>query len=300
MSDGTSPPIAGQISMPMSGRARKRGLSRTLGPLISNRLVLAGALLVGSIVLMALLANVIAPSDPLEMNVPQALRGLSPQHWLGTDRFGRDVLSRVIHGSRISLWVGFASVTVAVSVGTLIGLASGFYGHWLDNASSRLMEVLLSFPSLLLAIAIAATLGPGINNAIVAIVIVYTPLFFRVARGSTLAERGREYIEAARLLGADDVRVIWRHLLPNVMSPLIVQASISFSHAILVESYLSYLGLGTQPPIPSWGTMLNEGRAYLEVAPWASIFPGLGIMAAVLGFNLLGDGLRDVLDPAAR
>jgi peptide/nickel transport system permease protein len=279
---------------------RRTGWARTVRPLVRNRLVLAGAFLVGLILCLALFANVLAPDDPLEMRVPQALQSPSAEHWFGTDRFGRDVLSRVIYGSRISLWVGFASVTVAVAVGTLLGLVSGYFGHWLDHASSRLMDVLLSFPSLLLAIAIAATLGPGINNAILAIIVVYTPLFFRLARGSTLAERGREYVEATRVLGAGHTRVLRRHLLPNIISPLIVQASISFSHAILIESYLSFLGLGTQPPTPSWGTMLNEGRAYLEVAPWTSVFPGLGIMAAVLGFNLLGDGLRDVLDPASR
>ena len=280
--------------------ARTRGWARTLRPFVANKLVLAGALLVALMLGLALAADLLAPYDPIGMNVTGALRGPSTSHWFGTDRFGRDVLSRVIYGSRISLWVGLVSVGAAAGIGTLIGLASGYFGGWFDHVSSRLMDVLFSFPSLLLAIAVAAMLGPGVNNAIIAIVVVYAPLFSRVARGSVLAERGRDYVDAARVAGGSNARILRLHILPNILSPLMVQASISISHAILVESYLSFLGLGTQPPTPSWGTMLNEGRTFLEVAPWASIFPGLGIMAAVLGFNLLGDGLRDVLDPRSR
>lgn len=275
----------------------RQGWKRSLRPLIDNPLTIAGGVLILVMVALAFSANLVAPYDPLDIAVSGALKGPSLAHWFGTDRFGRDVFSRVIYGSRISLWVGFTSVAAATVIGTLVGLVSGYFGGWLDHLSGRVMDVIFSFPSLLLAIAIAAVLGPGVNNAIIAIVIVYAPLFSRVARASVLAERGKDYIDAARVAGGGHARILRLHILPNILSPLIVQVAISISQAILVESYLSFLGLGTQPPSPSWGTMLNEGKNYLESAPWASVFPGLAIMAAVLGFNLLGDGLRDILDP---
>jgi peptide/nickel transport system permease protein len=265
-----------------------------------NRLVLAGAILVVLVVLTALLARVIAPYDPIANNIRAALQPPSSLYFFGTDRFGRDVFSRVVFGSQLSLLVGLVSVAISATFGTLLGLASGFLGGWVDDLIGRVMDVLFSFPALVLAIAIAATLGPGITNAIIAIAVVYAPLFGRVVRGPVLVERSKDYVEAARAVGVGSSRLILRHVLPNVLSPLIVQVTLTISHAILLESYLSFLGLGTQPPYPSWGTMLQENRTFLETAPWTSVFPGLAIMLAVLAFNLLGDGIRDVLDPRVR
>jgi len=278
-----------------------RGYWQTLlRPLMRNRLVLCGAGIVLAMVLLAALAGLVSPYDPVEMKVTDALKPPSAVHWFGTDRFGRDILSRTIYGSRIALGVSISSITAALLIGAVLGLIGGFSGGWPDLLIGRLMDVLFSFPTLVLAIAIAAMLGPGLNNAALAIAFVYIPLFSRVARGPVIAERSKEHVAAAVGLGAGAGRVILRHILPNVLAPLIVQASVSLAFAILTEASLSYLGLGTQPPDPSWGTMLNEGRTYLETAPWMSIFPGLAIMLAVFGFNLLGDGLREILDPQLR
>ena len=210
------------------------------------------------------------------------------------------MLSRTIYGSRIALGVALSSIALAFVAGTALGLVGGYVGGWPDLLIGRVMDVLFSFPTLILAIGIAAMLGPGLNNAALAIAVVYVPLFSRVARGPVIAEREKDHVAAAQGLGAGWPRIVFRHILPNVLAPLIVQASVSLAFAILIEASLSYLGLGTQPPDPSWGTMLNEGRTYLETAPWMSIFPGLAIMLAVFGFNLLGDGLRDTLDPQLR
>ncbi|PYN73675.1 MAG: peptide ABC transporter permease [Candidatus Rokuibacteriota bacterium] len=267
---------------------------------LRNRLVLIGAGIVVAMVLLAACAGVVTPYDPTEMKVADALKPPSTAHPFGTDRFGRDVLSRTIYGSRIALGVALSSITIAFVAGTLLGLVGGYAGGWPDLAIGRLMDVLFSFPTLILAIGIAAMLGPGLDNAALAIAVVYAPLFSRVARGPVIAEREKEYVFAALGLGAGSFRVVFRHILPNVLAPLIVQVSVSLAYAILTEAALSYLGLGTQPPAPSWGTMLNEGRTYLETAPWMSIFPGIAIMFAVFGFNLLGDGLRAVLDPQLR
>ncbi|MBI3456470.1 MAG: ABC transporter permease [Candidatus Rokubacteria bacterium] len=272
------------------------GLRATL----RNPLVLFGATLVLGLVLLALSADLVSPYDPTEMRVVNALKPPSAAHPFGTDRFGRDVLSRTIHGSRIALGVALSSIAMAFTVGTLLGVVGGYFGGWPDLALGRVMDVLFSFPTLILAIGIAAMLGPGLNNAVLAIAVVYLPLFSRVARGPVIAEREKDHVVAARGIGAGAWRVAFRHILPNILAPLIVQASVSLAVAILTEASLSYLGLGTQPPDPSWGTMLNEGRTYLETAPWMSVFPGLAIMLAVLAFNLLGDGLRDVLDPQLR
>ena len=266
-------------------------------PGLRNPLVAGGGALVGLLVVLALAAGVVAPYDPTEMKVADALKAPSAVHLFGTDRFGRDVLSRTIYGSRIALGVALASIGLAFGVGATLGLVSGFWGGWSDLVIGRVMDVLFSFPTLILAIAVAAMLGPGLDNAVLAIAVVYVPLFCRVARGPVLAERERDHVAAARSLGARRARILVRHILPNVLAPLIVQASVGLAFAILTEASLSYVGLGTQPPEPSWGTMLNEGRTYLETAPWMSVFPGLAIMLAVLAFNLVGDGLRDILDP---
>lgn len=280
-------------------RARRQW-RRSMRVTLRNRLVLAGGVLVVVLIVVAIGAPVFAPYDPIATNAVARMQSPSRDHLFGTDRFGRDILSRVIYGSRISLWVSLSSIAVATVVGTILGLASGYFGRGTDLAISRLLDILFSFPGLLLAIGIAAFLGPGQNNAIIAIAVVYSPLIARVVRGSVLAERHKEYVDAARMIGSRHERIIRRHVLPNVLSPIIVQASIALSYAILIEASLSYLGLGTQPPDPSWGTMLNEGRPFLERAPWMSVFPGLAIMLAVFAFNLLGDGLRELFDPRLR
>jgi peptide/nickel transport system permease protein len=202
-----------------------------------------------------------------------------------------------VHGARSSLGIAASSVVVSLVIGSALGLISGYFGGALDLVTGRIMDVLFSFPALLLAIAIAAMLGPGVRNAALAIAVVYTPLFARVIRGPVIAERHRDYVQAARVIGASHIAIIYRHVLPNVVSPIIIQASAALSAAILIEAALSYVGLGTQPPAPSWGTMLSEGRTFLETAPWMSIFPGLAVAITVLAFNLLGDGLRDAFDP---
>ncbi len=264
---------------------------------IRNRMVLSGLVIAVVLVAVALLADVISPRDPGAVDVAAAIQGPSWQHLFGTDRFGRDLLSRVIYGSRVSLGIGFSSVAFALVIGSLLGLIGGYFGGLLDSILGRIMDIFFSFPLLLLAIAIAGMLGPGIVNAIAVIAIVYTPFFYRVARGPVLAEREKEYILAARAIGSRDRRMMFLHVLPNILSPIIVQGSVTVAYAILTEAQLSYLGLGTPLLTPSWGTTLNEGRTYLQLAPWISIIPGLLIMLAVLAFNLLGDGLRDLLDP---
>jgi peptide/nickel transport system permease protein len=291
--------MAPVVAVPAPARQRAEW-RRSVRTLTRNRLVLAGIIMVAGLIVIAALAGLIAPYDPIANNVRAALQPPSSYYYFGTDRFGRDVFSRVIFGSRLSLFVAIVSVTISGVIGVALGLVSGYYRGWIDNLIGRIMDVFFSFPALLLAIGVAAMLGPGLNNAIIAIAVVYSPVFGRVVRGPVLVERGREYVEAARVIGASSPRVLLRHIFPNVLSPLIVQATITLSQAILLEAYLSFLGLGTQPPFPSWGTMLQEGRTFLETAPWMSIFPGLAIMLTVLAFNLLGDGIRDVLDPRSR
>jgi peptide/nickel transport system permease protein len=265
-----------------------------------SRIVAAGTVCAFLVIALALFADVLAPAAPDEQNFELIEAPPGRQALFGTDRFGRDVLSRVIHGARISLYVAVTSIAVAMLAGGALGLLAGFEGGLWDNAINRVMDVFFSIPGLLLAVGIAALRGPGVNSAVIAIAIVYTPLFARVMRGPVLAEREKEYVEAVRALGASRWTVALKHVLPNVLSPFVVQGTVAFSQAILIEASLSYLGLSAQPPTPSWGNMLNEGRTYLETAPWISVFPGLAIMAAVLAFNLLGDGLRDLLDPNAR
>jgi peptide/nickel transport system permease protein len=273
---------------------------RSVRTLTRNRLVIAGLAMCVLVVLVAIFAPVLAPYNPIANNVRAALQRPSALYYFGTDRFGRDVFSRVIYASRTSLLVALVSTSLAAVVGVALGLVSGYFGGMVDTLAGRLMDILFSFPALLLAIAIAAMLGPSVKNAVIALAVVYVPLFGRIIRGSTLAERDKEYVEAARVLGASTPRIIFRHVFPSILSPLIVQGTITFSNAILIEASLSFLGLGTQPPSPSWGTMLAEGRSFLETAPWMSIFPGIAIMLAVFSFNILGDGIRDVLDPRAR
>jgi len=259
--------------------------------------VVAGAMVAVLVVGVAVFAHVIAPHAPDDPNFELIEAPPSHKAWFGTDRLGRDVLSRVIYGSRISLSVALVSIGASMFVGGALGLGAGFTGGAWDNGINRVMDVFFSIPGLLLAVGVAAMRGPGVNSAVLAIAIVYTPVFARVMRGPVLAEREKDYVEAVRALGATRLAVALKHVLPNVLSPFVVQGTVAFSQAVLIEASLSYLGLSAQPPTPSWGNMLNEGRTYLETAPWISVFPGIAIMVTVLAFNLLGDGLRDVLDP---
>ena len=259
--------------------------------------VAVGALVALLVVGVAVFAPVVAPHPPDEPNFDLIEAPPSYKAWFGTDRLGRDVLSRVIYGSRISLSVAVVSIGASMLVGGGLGLGTGFAGGTWDNVINRVMDVFFSIPGLLLAVGVAAMRGPGVNSAVLAIAIVYTPVFARVMRGPVLAEREKEYVEAVRALGATRLSVALKHVLPNVLSPFVVQGTVAFSQAVLIEASLSYLGLSAQPPTPSWGNMLNEGRTYLETAPWISVFPGIAIMITVLAFNLLGDGLRDILDP---
>jgi len=262
-----------------------------------NPLVALGAAIALVVVILALFAGFLAPRPPDDQDFDLVEARPSAKAFFGTDRFGRDVLSRVIHGSRVSLYVAVVSIGVAMLIGGALGLTAGYAGGVWDNVINRVMDVFFSIPGLLLAVGIAAMRGPGVNSAVIAIAIVYTPIFARVMRGPVLSEREKEYVEAVWALGAARWKVALKHILPNVMSPFVVQGTVAFSQAILIEASLSYLGLSAQPPTPSWGNMLNEGRTYLETAPWISVFPGIAIMGAVLAFNLLGDGLRDILDP---
>ncbi len=265
--------------------------------LAHNELALAGSVVLALVVIAAVFAELLAPYDPLEMNPQHLLAPPSATHWLGTDEFGRDLLSRVIWGARISLYVGGIAVAIALVVGVSLGLVSGYYGGLLDDAIARVLDVVFAFPSILLALGIVGALGPGLTNTMIAIGVVYTPVYARLARGTTLSMRENEFVAAAMLSGASDFRILRSHILPNIAAPLIVQTSLSLSLAILAEASLSFLGLGTQPPDPSWGTMVNTGQRLIELSPWPVVFPGLAIILAVLGFNLVGDGIRDALDP---
>lgn len=259
-----------------------------------------GAIIVTILILSALLGPSLAPYDPNGMDFSARFASPSIAHPLGTDDFGRDILSRVMYGSRVSLQVGLISVTLATIVGTTLGMIAGYSNRLVDEIIMRAMDIVFAFPAILLAIAVLAALGKGVANAMIAIGIVYVPIFARIARGEVLAMKEEEFIEVARALGATPVRIMLVHILPNILSPIIVEISLSLSFAILAEAALSFFGLGTQPPDPSWGRMLAEGRAYFQQSIWLGIFPGLAIMLTVMGFNFLGDGLRDSLDPQLR
>jgi peptide/nickel transport system permease protein len=267
------------------------------GRLLHHRLGMFGAIIVTILILTAIFGPYLAPYDPNEQDFSTRFSGPTWAHPLGTDDFGRDTLSRIMQGARVSLQVGIIAVSIAGTVGTLLGLVAGYAGRILDEIIMRALDILFAFPAILLAIAILAALGRGVANAMVAIGVVYIPIFARIARGAVLSVRNEEFIEAARAIGASDVRILFRHIFPNTVAPLIVETTLSLAFAILAEAALSFFGLGTQPPDPSWGRMLSEGRAYFRQSFWMGIFPGLAIMFTVMGFNFLGDGLRDVLDP---
>jgi len=274
-----------------------RSGNRAWGKFKRNRIAMVGAAIVLFFVVVAILAPLIANHDPFQTSFSTIRKAPSAKFWLGTDELGRDIFSRMVYGARASLMAGLASVVIAMVVGVPFGLAAGYFGGWTDSVISRVTEALLAIPFLILAIALAAFLGPSLVNAMIAIGVSAAPKFVRLARGQALAVRSEDYVQSARALGASDTRILVRHVLPNIMAPLIVQATITIATAIIAEASLSFLGLGLQPPNPSWGSMLNTAKNFMTQAPWMSIFPGSAIFLAVLGFNLLGDGLRDALDP---
>jgi peptide/nickel transport system permease protein len=279
----------------MIAKARKNFGRRSL--FARNWRTLAGAALVGAVVSGALLGPALLPHDPLKTDFLATLAPPGGSFWLGTDDLGRDLLARVATGARVSLLVGSLSVGLALFLGTTIGLLAGYGGPLGDTLLMRAMDVLFAFPSILLALAITAVLGPSLGNVIIAIAVVYTPVFARLARAQVLVVRELAYVEAARAMGFRRGQILFGTILPNVAGPLIVQGSLLFASAIITETYLSFLGLGVQPPQPSWGSMLRDAIGFMEIAPWMAWYPGIAIFMAVLGFNLLGDGLLDRFDP---
>jgi peptide/nickel transport system permease protein len=259
---------------------------------------MVGVVIVALLTFVSLVGPVLLTTSPIAQDIDAVLDPPSIAHLFGTDELGRDIFARAVYGGRISLQVGVVSTLLALVVGTSLGLIAGYSGgRWIDNLIMRGIDALLAFPSLVLAIAITAVLGPNLQNAMLAIGIVNIPSFARLVRGQVLTIRPMEFVEAARTLGATPLRVIVFHLLPNTLGPIVVLASLRLAFAVLSEASLSFLGLGAQPPIPTWGSMLNAGRSYLEQQPWVSFFPGMAIFLTVLGFSVIGDGLRDTLDP---
>lgn len=285
------------VGAPTRRRSSAGFYMKTFRRLLRSPSGLFGLIVMVLLVLTALLAPLIATHDPLAQHPGAELSVPSSQYLVGTDEFGRDIFSRIVYGSRISLFVGVLAVAIGGLVGVSSGLAAGYFGGWLDASIMRVWDALLAFPAILLGIAVATVLGPGVTNAAVALAIVSIPQFSRITRASVLGEKQREYVQAARCLGAGDVRVALRHIFPNTVSPLLVQLSLAMAYAVLLEAGLSFLGLGTQPPDPSWGSMLNTSRAYLRQAPWYAVFPGLALTVLLLGLNFLSDALRDALDP---
>lgn len=279
-------------------------IERTTGPwreawrnFRKSKVAVAGMVIILFFVLLAIFGPFIAKEGINQQMPADRLQPPSAEYWLGTDDFGRDILSRIIHGARISLSVGFLSVIASVVVGSFLGIIAGYYGRWTDTIISRIFDIMLAFPSILLAIAIVSVLGPGLENALIAIAIINVPNFGRLIRSKVLSIKEDEYIMAAKAIGMKDARILFSHILPNSMAPVIVQGTLAIATAILEAAALGFLGLGAQAPQPEWGKMLADSKSYLQSAPWTMIFPGLSIMLTVLGFNLMGDGLRDALDP---
>lgn len=278
-------------------RSAHRVRSKAARRFLANRNGVIGGIVVLLLLFTATLGPSLTPYDPLRVNPRQSLQPPSFEHPAGTDRLGRDILSRIVHGSRISLQMGFIAISIAVVAGGALGLLSGYVGGRLDDAVSFLVNTLLALPGILLALVIIAAIGPGLQNVMLAVGISAVPTFARVVRANTLAVKERAFVEASRALGVSDVAIVLRHILPNILPPLIVLSTLGVATAILAGASVSYLGLGAQPPIPEWGSMVNEGRTHLRTGWWLSTMPGLAIMVTVLGLNLFGDGLRDLLDP---
>jgi peptide/nickel transport system permease protein len=285
--------VAAAPRIDRAGRPWRRAARR----LLRRRAAAAGLAIVLLFCAMALAAPLLSPYDPLATDWLAVRKPPSAEHWFGTDEIGRDVLARIVWGSRASLLAGLVSVSLALALGVPLGLVCGYVGGLLDGALMRLVDAMLAIPFLILAIALAAFLGPNLTNAMIAIGISQTPIFARLTRGQVLSVKHEDFIEAARALGNPHWRIVWRHVFPNIVPPLLVQATLAAAAAIIAEASLSFLGLGQQPPDPSWGSMLNTAKNFVSQAPWMALWPGLAIFALVLSFNLFGDGLRDALDP---
>lgn len=273
---------------------------RSLRGICKSRLALFGLLITGLLIFVAILAPLIAPYSPTKMSLRERLSPPSASHLFGTDDAGRDILSRVIYGSRITLRICIIVVGLTLGIGTLLGILSGYIGGWVDELIMRLNDVFLAFPALILAMAIAAALGPSLENAIIAMVVIWWPRYARVSRGQVLAIREIDYVTSARALGASPVRIMICHILPNCISPIVVQATLDLGEVVLTAATLSFIGFGAQPPVPEWGAMISVGRNFIRDYWWYPTFPGLAILLTVMGFNLLGDAVRDVLDPRLR
>ena len=285
---------AGQLEPRIPTRPSMWGVVR------NQPLAMTGLIVIALFSIIAIFGRYVAPYGSTQQFSKHILESPNTTFWLGTDEFGRDILTRMLYGSRVSFQVGFISVGLAGSAGVVLGLVAGYLGGWIDNILVLLMDVIWAFPAVLLAIVFVTTRGNNLNNAMIAIAIVYMPTFMRVVRGATLAVRETSYVEAAVSVGVSTPRILARHVFPNITAPLIVHASLNFAAAVLAEASLSFLGLGNKPPAPSWGSMVSSSYGYVQQAPWAAIFPGTAIALVVLGFNLVGDGLRDALDPRLR
>jgi ABC-type dipeptide/oligopeptide/nickel transport system permease subunit len=276
---------------------QKSPFGRQFAKFVKNRAAVAGAIIVGVFVLIAIFAPLIAPYDPFQTNFIKVRKPPSAEFWLGTDELGRDIFSRMVYGARASLMAGGISVAIAVIAGVPFGLLAGYFGGWIDSVISRLIDAMLAIPFLILAISLAAFLGASLTNAMIAIGLSAAPIFARLTRGQVLSVKSEEYVEAAQVIGLRHPRIILHYILPNSIPPIIVQATLTIAAAVIAEASLSFLGLGQQPPNPSWGSMLNTAKNFISQAPWMSLWPGTAIFLVVLGFNLLGDGLRDAIDP---
>ncbi|WP_341321476.1 nickel transporter permease [Solibacillus sp. FSL H8-0523] len=265
--------------------------------LLKNKAAVVGGLIILFIILVGLIGPFLVKTDPNAQNLLNKLQAPSKEHWFGTDNFGRDIFSRIVHGTKLTLMVGFLSVIIGGVLGVVLGIIAGYYGGTVDTITMRIMDILLAFPGMLLALAIVSVLGGSLINVIIAVGIFSIPAFARIVRGSTLQVKKLEYIDAVRALGASDIRIIFKHILPNILSPIMVQATMRIATAILTAAGLAYLGLGAQPPTPEWGAMLSDGRTYMHNASHMVLIPGIMIVVVVLAFNIFGDGLRDALDP---
>ena len=287
---GQGPPVPGVAGVDSPPRAGLRRLAR-------RPAAVGGAAVLLLALVLALLAPWVAPYDPLATSWSAVRKAPSAAHWFGTDEVGRDLLSRVIWGARASLSAGLVAVVIAVAIGLPLGMVAGYLGGWVDMVIGRLTDAMLAIPFLILAIALAAFLGPSLTNAMIAIGVTATPIFVRLARGQVIQARAEDWVEAARAVGNPRARILVRHILPNILPPVLVQATLTIAAAVIAEASLSFLGLGQQPPAPSWGSMLNTAQRFLTQAPWMALFPGAAIFVTVLAFNLVGDALRDALDP---
>ncbi len=294
-----SRPIATQPHQrpPSKEEKNKVDMGDTFYHLFKNKLALVGAVILTFFILLAIFAPLLTSYTIDKTDPSIRLMPPSSEHWMGTDDLGRDVFTRVAHGARISLLIGLFSISGALVIGTTLGLVAGFYGRWVDMLISRIFDIMLAFPSILLAIAIVAILGPSLQNAMLAIAIINVPIFGRIVRSKVISLRAEEFVLAAKAQGMKNGRIMFHHILPNSLAPIIVQATLGFGIAIIEAAALGFLGMGASPPTPEWGRMLADSRGYIQNAYWTVLFPGLSIMLVVLGFNMLGDGLRDALDP---